>query len=125
MLAVRADDAETAQLLIRAGANVNAANHYGVTPLVLAATNANAAVSAFIGTVAARTRSTHCATGATEAAGTLMNCACAPPSGLRGLTTPMTGVPFGMETHAPASRTRPENSMPATNGGLRPAIMPA
>ena len=31
--AVRADDAETAQLLIRAGANVKAANRYGITPL--------------------------------------------------------------------------------------------
>ena len=40
--AVRADDLETAQLLIRAGANVKAANRYGVTPLSLAATNGNA-----------------------------------------------------------------------------------
>jgi ankyrin repeat protein len=43
--AVRADDAETAQLLIRAGANVSAANRYGVTPLSLAATNGNAVIT--------------------------------------------------------------------------------
>src|SRR5207249_2207285 len=40
--AVRNDDAETAQLLIRSGANVKAANRYGVTPISLAATNGNA-----------------------------------------------------------------------------------
>jgi ankyrin repeat protein len=40
--AVRNDDVETAQLLIRAGANVKAANRYGVTPISLAATNGNA-----------------------------------------------------------------------------------
>src|SRR4030095_14158916 len=39
--AVRADDLETAALLIRAGANVSAANREGVTPLRLAATNGN------------------------------------------------------------------------------------
>jgi uncharacterized protein len=38
------DDLETADLLIRAGANVNAANDYGVTPLSLACDNANAAM---------------------------------------------------------------------------------
>ena len=43
--AVRADDAETAQLLIRAGANVSAANRYGITPLSLAATNGNAVIT--------------------------------------------------------------------------------
>src|SRR5215475_1387336 len=37
--AVRADDLETTDLLIRAGANVSAANREGVTPLMLAATN--------------------------------------------------------------------------------------
>ena len=42
--AVHRDDAETADLLIRAGANVNAANEYGVTPLSLACTNRNAAL---------------------------------------------------------------------------------
>ena len=40
--AVRRDDVETAQLLIRAGANVKAANRYGVTPIALAAMNGNA-----------------------------------------------------------------------------------
>ena len=35
------DDVETARLLVRAGANVNAANRYGVTPLSLACTNGN------------------------------------------------------------------------------------
>jgi ankyrin repeat protein len=40
--AVRRDDVETAQLLIRAGANVKAANRYGVTPISLAARNGNA-----------------------------------------------------------------------------------
>src|SRR5690242_3848462 len=38
------DDMETAELLIRAGANVNLANDYGVTPLWLACTNGNAAM---------------------------------------------------------------------------------
>src|SRR5437870_2316471 len=40
--AVRADDLETADLLIRAGANVSAANREGVTPMQLAAVNGNA-----------------------------------------------------------------------------------
>ena len=35
---------EIAELLIRAGANVKAANRYGVTPLSLACTNGNAAI---------------------------------------------------------------------------------
>jgi uncharacterized protein len=39
--AVRADDLETTQTLIRAGANVSATNRYGITPLSLAATNGN------------------------------------------------------------------------------------
>ena len=43
--AVRADDAETTQMLIRAGANVSAANRYGITPLSLAATNGNAVIT--------------------------------------------------------------------------------
>ncbi|HET9834011.1 MAG TPA: ankyrin repeat domain-containing protein, partial [Vicinamibacterales bacterium] len=43
--AVRADDAETAQLLLRSGANANAANRYGITPLTLAATNGNAVIT--------------------------------------------------------------------------------
>jgi len=38
------DDLETAQLLVRAGANVKAANRYGVTPLSLACTNGNEAM---------------------------------------------------------------------------------
>ena len=42
--AVRADDLETADLLIHAGANVSAANREGVTPMQLAATNGNAAM---------------------------------------------------------------------------------
>jgi len=42
--AVRADDLETADLLIHAGANVSVANREGVTPLQLAATNGNAAM---------------------------------------------------------------------------------
>ena len=40
--AVRADDVETTELLIRARANVAAADRYGVTPLFLASLNANA-----------------------------------------------------------------------------------
>src|SRR3989454_7639323 len=40
--AVRADDLETADLLIRAGANVSAANREGVTPMQLAAINGTA-----------------------------------------------------------------------------------
>ena len=36
------DDLEIAKLLVRAGANVKAANRYGVTPLSLACTNGNA-----------------------------------------------------------------------------------
>src|SRR5688500_13472001 len=42
--AVHLDDLETAELLIRAGADVNAANDYGVMPLSLACTNGNAAM---------------------------------------------------------------------------------
>ena len=40
--AVRADDLETADMLIRAGANASTANREGVTPMRLAATNGNA-----------------------------------------------------------------------------------
>lgn len=40
--AVRANDVDAAQRLIRAGANPDAANRYGVTPLSLAADNASA-----------------------------------------------------------------------------------
>src|SRR5262245_33449326 len=36
------DDAETVALLVRARANVNAVNRYGVPPLALACTNGNA-----------------------------------------------------------------------------------
>jgi uncharacterized protein len=43
--AVRADDADSVQLLVKAGANVNAANRYGITPLSLAATNGNGAIA--------------------------------------------------------------------------------
>jgi ankyrin repeat protein len=42
--AVRADDLETADLLIRAGANVSAANREGVMPMQLAAINGNASM---------------------------------------------------------------------------------
>jgi ankyrin repeat protein len=42
--AVRADDLDMAELLIRAGANVKAANRLGVTPLSLACINGNAAM---------------------------------------------------------------------------------
>src|SRR2546428_10884496 len=42
--AVRADDLETADLLIRAGANVGAANREGVMPMQLAAVNGSAAM---------------------------------------------------------------------------------
>src|SRR3990172_8138887 len=38
------DDLEAAELLMAAGAQVNAANDYGVTPLSLACTNTNAAM---------------------------------------------------------------------------------
>src|ERR1700704_712632 len=40
------DDQETAELLVRAGADVKAANRYGVTPLSLACTNGNGAMVA-------------------------------------------------------------------------------
>ena len=42
--AVYQDDAETVELLIRAGADVKAANRYGVTPLSLACTNGNGSI---------------------------------------------------------------------------------
>jgi ankyrin repeat protein len=42
--AVRANELEIAQLLLRAGADANAANRYGVSALSLAATNGNAAM---------------------------------------------------------------------------------
>src|SRR5207249_11679811 len=41
---VRVDDLETAQMLIRAGADARLANRYGVTPLSLACSNGNAAM---------------------------------------------------------------------------------
>ena len=41
---VRADDLDTVALLIRAGANANATNRYGVKPISLAATNGDAAM---------------------------------------------------------------------------------
>ena len=44
--AVRLDDLETAELLIRAGATVSAATRAGATPLQLAAVNGNAAIIA-------------------------------------------------------------------------------
>ena len=43
--AAHRDDLETAELLIGAGANVSAANDYGVTPLSLACTNRSAAMA--------------------------------------------------------------------------------
>jgi ankyrin repeat protein len=42
--AVYRDDRETAELLIRSGANVRAVNRYGVTPLALACTTGNSAI---------------------------------------------------------------------------------
>lgn len=42
--AVRRDNAEVTDLLIRAGANASAANRYGVTPLTVAATNGSAVI---------------------------------------------------------------------------------
>jgi len=42
--AARRDDLDSADLLLRGGANANAATRYGVTPLSLAATNGNAAM---------------------------------------------------------------------------------
>ncbi len=42
--AVRADDGEIAEMLLRAGAKVTAADNYGVTPLSLASLNADAAM---------------------------------------------------------------------------------
>src|SRR5438477_9722213 len=42
--AVRQDDLETAQLLIRAGAKVDASTRYGVTPLYFSGVNGNAAM---------------------------------------------------------------------------------
>ncbi|HKY19915.1 MAG TPA: ankyrin repeat domain-containing protein [Vicinamibacterales bacterium] len=42
--AVHRNDIKTSEALIRAGADVNAANRYGVSPLALAATNGNAAM---------------------------------------------------------------------------------
>jgi ankyrin repeat protein len=42
--AVRADDADLVRTLLRAGADAQAANRYGVTPLALAAVNGNAAM---------------------------------------------------------------------------------
>ena len=44
--AVRNDDAPLVDRLIRAGANVKAANRYGITPLYLACVNGNAAIIA-------------------------------------------------------------------------------
>src|SRR5262245_55323391 len=41
---VRVDDLDTAQMLIRAGADVKLADRYGVTPLYLACANGNPAM---------------------------------------------------------------------------------
>ncbi len=46
--AVFHDDAEAVRLLVRARANVNAVNRYGVPPLALASTNGNAAIVALL-----------------------------------------------------------------------------
>ena len=46
--AVWADDAEAAGMLLRAGADANAANRYGVTPLSLAALNRSEAITALL-----------------------------------------------------------------------------
>src|SRR5262245_12396149 len=46
--AANQDDIETAQLLIRAGANVKAANRYSVTPLSLACANGDGAMVALL-----------------------------------------------------------------------------
>ena len=46
--AVYHDDAEAARVLVRARANANAVNRYGVPPLALAATNGNAAIVALL-----------------------------------------------------------------------------
>jgi len=43
-LAVLHDDAGSVELLLGAGANVQAANRYGVTPLMIASTNGNASI---------------------------------------------------------------------------------
>src|SRR5688572_25662615 len=42
--AVHANDAATVTMIVRAGANVTAANRYGVTPLMLAAAGGNVKV---------------------------------------------------------------------------------
>src|SRR5262249_47574819 len=42
--AVEADDVETTELLVRAGADVKAVNRYGATPLSRASLNGNAAI---------------------------------------------------------------------------------
>src|SRR4030095_9818505 len=46
--AVRADDAAIVQLLVQGGANVNAANRHGVTPLSLAALNRSSRIVALL-----------------------------------------------------------------------------
>jgi len=43
--AVRSNDVQKVRDLLRAGANANAANSYGMTPLILAATNGNAVIT--------------------------------------------------------------------------------
>src|SRR5438128_2721029 len=47
-LVTSTEDLEAATLLLKAGARVNAANDYGVTPLSLAARNGNAAMLALL-----------------------------------------------------------------------------
>jgi len=72
------------------------------------------AVSAFIGTVAAATRSVPSGTEATCSAGTQTYWVCAPPACRRGFTTPITGWPGFSVTPSPTAWTWPENSIPAT-----------
>ena len=57
--AVDRDAPEIVQLLIRAGANVNAANRYGATPLWLAAVNGNATTIGMLLEAGADARPTH------------------------------------------------------------------
>lgn len=55
--AVRSGDLETARQLLAGGADANAANRYGVTPLSLAAANANAAAAQMLLNAGARVTS--------------------------------------------------------------------
>ena len=75
-----------------------------------------------MGSVAACSSAIPSGTGTTDAAGTTMSSACAPPSGRRGATAAITAAPTSRRsTSSPSDSTSPAASMPGTQGGASPS----